>query len=68
MVSEGTSNPGQLITNIVTIGKGNGWNIINYQWRFLREISLEGYDLGSNMVGRQTLQLENFNLTLPNAL
>ena len=28
----------------------------------------EGYDLGSHMVGQPTLQLENFNLTLPNAL
>ena len=30
---------------------------------------VEGYDdLGSHMVGQPTLQLENFNLTLPNAL
>ena len=29
---------------------------------------MEGYDdLGSHMVGQPTLQLENFNLTLPNA-
>ena len=53
-----------LLTLLLTIGKGDGWNIIKYQWRFLREISMEGYDLGSHMVGQRTLRLENFNFNL----
>ena len=61
MVSEWTSNPGQLI--IINYWQRKWLEYYQISWRFLWEISLEGYDdLGSHMVGRwQTLRLENFN-------
>ena len=62
--------PMQLIITDIIINYWQRKQLEYYQlsWRFLWEISMEGYDLGSHMVGRQTLRLENFNLTLPNAL
>ena len=49
---------------LLTIGKGNDWNIIKYHGDFSGNFT-EGHDnLGSHMVGWQTLQLENFNLNI----
>ena len=65
MVSEWTSNPRQLIN--INYWQRKQLEIIKYhgQLSFLREISMEGHDnLGSHMVGRQTLQLEKLQLWL----
>ena len=56
---------------LLTIGKGNNWKLSNIMdnCHFFRKFQWKVTDnLGSHMVGRQTLRLENFNLTLPNAL
>ena len=61
MVSEWTSNPGQLII-IIT----NYWQRKWLEYYQLSWIIMEGYDdLGSHMVGRrQTLRLENFKFDI----
>ena len=45
---------------LLTIGKGNDWNIIKYHGDFFGKFSMkEGHDnLGSHMVGQPTLRLE----------
>ena len=54
---------------LLTIGKGNDWNIIKYHGDFfLRKIFNDGHEghdnLGSHMVGQPILQLENLQFDI----
>ena len=55
-----------ILTLILTIGKGNDWNIIKYHGDFFGKFSMvEGYDdLGSHMVGQPTLRLEKLQFDI----